>query len=302
MKSYIIQEEVSGRLDSVLAEVSELSRSKIQKAAEKGLILVNGEKALKKTLVEPGDKVEVDESVFEVIERSSEAGKLDILFENEDVLVINKPAGILVHDAPGNTDSVLTDSLLAHCPEMAKVGDDSIRPGIVHRLDKQASGVLITAKNQASFEHLKAQFKDRKTTKKYTVLIEGVLDKPADTVTFPIARSKSHGRMAAKSEEQGGREAITHYLVTEQYPHHSLLDVKIDTGRTHQIRVHMFSLGHPVVGDTLYRIRGQRVRDIGRLFLHARELTIEVPDGTTMTFEAPLPDELKAVLEDIPKL
>lgn len=302
MKSYIVPEGMSGRLDSVLADMAKLSRSKLQKATEKGLVLVNDEKALKKTLVEPGDRIEVDESVFEVIERNKEAKDLEIIFENDDVLVINKPAGILVHNAPGNNESVLTDSLIAYCPEMANVGEDPVRPGIVHRLDKHASGVLITAKNNEAFKHLKAQFKDRKTIKRYTVLVEGVLDKPAETITFPIARSKSHGRMASKPESQGGREAITHYLVTEQFPHHALLDVKIDTGRTHQIRVHMFSLGHPVVGDTLYRIRGEKVRDIGRLFLHARELTIEVPDGTTMTFEAPLPEELKAVLEDIPKL
>lgn len=302
MKKVIVPENLNGRLDKTLAELVDISRSQIEKAAKAGLILVNGEIANKKVLLNIGDEIEIDDSVFEKRERDKTPPKLNIIFENEDVLVINKPANLLVHDAPGNMDPTLVDGLLAYYPDLVEVGENKMRPGIVHRLDKHASGVLIVAKNNRAFKYLKDQFKNRQTEKKYIVLVEGVMDQPNETVNLSIERSKTHGRMAAKPVEQGGREAITHYDVVKQYSHHALLDVKIETGRTHQIRVHMFALGHPVVGDTLYRNRKVPVRDIGRLFLHAKELTITLPDGERMTFTSPLPAELAKVLEDIPKI
>lgn len=301
MKTFIATNEESGRLDSIAAELSGLSRSKIAKAIKDGLVLLNGEKALVKSPTKAGDKVEVDDSLYVVIERDRTPGTLNVLYEDNDVVVINKPAGLLVHDAPGNTESTLVDTLVARYPEIAQVGE-SDRPGIVHRLDKEASGVLIIAKTQPAYEFLKQQFMDRDTEKRYTVLVEGELEKPQDTINFSIERSTAHGRMAAKPPSQGGKEAITHYVVSKKFTHHTLCDVLIETGRTHQIRVHFFALNHPVVGDTLYRMRGHKVRDIGRLFLHARELTINLPSGERQTFTAPIPVELERVLEDVATL
>jgi len=183
-----------------------------------------------------------------------------------------------------------------------KVGDDEKRAGIVHRLDKFTSGVLITAKTQKAFEHLKAQFKERKTTKEYTALVHGTMPKPYDTITLTIGRSKSTGKMAARPESQGGKSAITHYEVVDQFPHHALLNVKIETGRTNQIRAHMFAIKHPIVGDPLYKQRDQKLMNIDRIFLHSRELTITLPSGETKTFTAPIPKKLKEVLKSIPKL
>ena len=301
MKIYIAQNAQPARLDIIAAELSGLSRSKIAKAIKAGHVLLNDEKALVKTFVQAQDKIAIDESVFAVIERDRTPGALDIIYEDEYVVVINKPSGLLVHDAPGNTESTLTDTLVAKYPDIVGVGE-SDRPGIVHRLDKEASGVLIIAKTQKAYEFLKTQFMERDTEKRYTVLVEGVLDRPDGTIDFSIERSNYHGRMAAKPPNQGGKDAITHYTVLNRFTHHTLCDVLIETGRTHQIRVHFFALKHPVVGDTLYRLKGHKVRDIGRLFLHARELTITLPSHEKKTFSAPLPSRLQAVLDEVSKL
>jgi 23S rRNA pseudouridine1911/1915/1917 synthase len=291
------------RLDSALAETIGKTRSQVSKAIKAGLVLVDGEESLVKHLVNDSTKIEYDEKFFAPKKKSGEApAPLAIIFENEEVIVVDKPAGVLVHETDTSIEPTLVDSLLLHAPEIKEVGDDAMRPGIVHRLDKAASGVMIVAKTEKAFVHLKNQFIERKTTKHYSVLVHGVMSKLTETISFTIARAKSHGRMAAKPESQGGKEAITTYNVVKQYPHHALLDIQIHTGRTHQIRAHMFALGHQVAGDTLYRIRGMKPMDIGRLFLHARELTITLPDGEETIFEAPLPEVLEQVLKDIPKL
>ena len=283
MKSIQLPNTEHLRLDVALAEMIDATRSQIQRAIKQGLVLVDDQPAVAKLLVNDQNVITYDEAFFGPKQKSDAAPKpLTIIFENKDVIVVNKPAGVLVHDTDTSTEPTLVDSLLQHDPAIAKIGDDPQRPGIVHRLDKAASGVMIVAKTQDAFDHLKTQFKSRKTKKKYTVLVHGEMSKLVGNRShFPIARSKSHGRMAAKPESQGGKKAITHYTVIKQYPHHALLDVEIMTGRTHQIRAHMFALGHPVAGDTLYRIRGMKPMEIGRIFLHARELTITLPDGET---------------------
>ncbi len=303
MKSVKLLNTEDLRLDSALAEAIGKTRSQVQKAIKSGLVLVDGKESVVKQLVNDSTKVEYEESFFAAKVKSTEApAPLSIIFENDDVLVVDKPARVLVHETDNSTEPTLVDSLLLHAPQIATVGDDPMRPGIVHRLDKAASGVMIVAKTQKAFVHLKNQFMERKTTKHYSVLVHGVMSKHTETINFTIARAKSHGRMAAKPVSQGGKEATTHYDVVRQYPHHALLDVQILTGRTHQIRAHMFALGHQVAGDTLYRIRGMKPMDIGRLFLHARELTITLPDDEETLFEAPLPEALEEVLKNIPKL
>lgn len=303
MKNIKPENKEETRLDVALASIINVTRSQIQKAIKAGLVLVDDNVSTARQLVTQKNTISYDESFFAKKQKSNTApSPLVIIYEDDDVIVIDKKAGVLVHDTDTNIEPTLVDAILLHDKSIATVGDDPIRPGIVHRLDKPASGVMIVAKNQNAFDHLKDQFKERKTTKKYSVLVYGVMPKTHDTIDFTISRSKTHGRMAAKPESQGGKKAITHYDLLKQYPHHALLDVEIMTGRTHQIRAHMFALGHPVAGDTLYRIRGMKPMEIGRLFLHARELTITLPSGEEKIFTAPLPNELEIVLEDIPKL
>jgi len=281
----------------------DLSRSKLTKMIEKGEVLVDGKTANKKTQVSRENKIEyhIEKPKIKLFKKQKTV-ELDIIYEDKDVLVVNKPAGLLVHPTEISTDTTLRDALVARNRKVKKVGDDEKRAGIVHRLDKFTSGVLITAKTQKAFEHLKAQFKERKTTKEYTALVHGTMPKPYDTITLTIGRSKSTGKMAARPESQGGKSAITHYEVVDQFPHHALLNVKIETGRTNQIRAHMFAIKHPIVGDPLYKQRDQKLMNIDRIFLHSRELTITLPSGETKTFTAPIPKKLKEVLKSIPKL
>lgn len=291
------------RLDIATSRDLKLSRTKIQQAIKNEQIFVDDKKAIAHQLVSDKNKVFYDPKITEVIKKSkSKPLPLNIIYEDKDVIVINKPAGVIAHDTQTNTEPTLVDALIKHDKKIAKVGDQAERAGLVHRLDKAASGIMIVAKNQKAFEFLKEKFSSRDVEKHYTVLVCGHMSEPHGTINLPIERAKSTGRMAAKPISQGGKEAITHYDTTQKFPHHTLLDVKIDTGRTHQIRTHMFAQGNPVVGDTLYRQKGVKPRDIGRIFLHARALTIELLNGETKTFEAPLPDELNTVLADIPKL
>lgn len=303
MKNLKYKLEKPERLDTLVARTLDLSRSKVQKAINNDQVLVADEKSTPHFKIHGEEKITYDPSFYAPkVMSTDEPLELKIIFEDEDVLVINKPANLLVHETETSTEVTLFDALKKYNAAIAKVGDDVLRGGIVHRLDKDASGVMIVAKTNEAFDFLKKQFQERNTTKKYTVLVRGEMEKPVETITMPISRSKSHGRMAAKPASQGGKEAITHYEVTKQYRHHTLLDVTIETGRTHQIRAHMFALAHPVVGDKLYRLRGVTPRPIGRLFLHARELTIPLPSGEEKTFTALLPKELEEALEDIPKL
>lgn len=284
------------RLDIALAEVLELSRSKAQKIISDGRVLVNGAEANAHELVSSASKVEIADPATANVLLPTALPPLDILYEDTDVLVVNKPAGLLVHPTTASTEPTLLDLLRAHIPGLDAVGDDKARAGIVHRLDKLASGVVIVAKTPEAFVHLKAQFAQRLTEKRYTALVMGNVTDDSGTITFPIARSQSNARMAARPSSQEGKDAITHFDVLHRYASATLLDVRIETGRTHQIRVHFFALGHPVAGDDLYTIRGIKQIPLGRLFLHARALTIDLPNGERKTFEAPLPPELEIAL------
>jgi 23S rRNA pseudouridine1911/1915/1917 synthase len=245
-----------------------------------------------------------------------------IIFENNDYLVVNKPAGLIVHGGPGITEPVLTDWLHKHYPKIENVGDDPIRPGIVHRLDKEASGLMIIAKNQKSFDYFKKQFQGRRITKKYLALAHGQISKDEDTISFPIKRAKDGYRMAAlpvssetindknkpnnrdrgtlKAQEES-KEAITEFCVLHRYVNYTLLEVKIKTGRTHQIRVHFYAYGHPLVGDPLYWTKKTKVKNekikLGRIFLVAKELTFKDQEGEKQSFSIEIPEELKSFLE-----
>lgn len=296
MKTVELLNSTPERLDIALSRALGVSRAKAQRAIKDGRVFVNGEVSDAHNLVDTSKTVTMDESTFVKQPRSGELPALDILYEDADVIVVNKPSGVLVHPTETSNEFTLVDAVLHARPDVATVGDNSARAGIVHRLDKEASGVLIIAKTNAAFAFLKQAFADRLTTKRYTVLVTGKVADDSGTINFPIARSTTHARMAARPLSQEGKDAVTHYEVLTRYANATLLDVHIETGRTHQIRAHFFALGNPVAGDTLYVQRGIKPMPLGRLFLHARELTIPLPSGETKTFTAPLPQELQNAL------
>lgn len=224
---------------------------------------------------------------------------LDIIHEDEHLLVVNKPAGLVVHPAPGHPDGTLVNALLAHCPEIAKVGHRE-RPGIVHRLDKETSGALVIAKDDPTLKELQGQFRRREVSKTYTALVDGQVQPPEGIIEVPVGRDdRDRKKMAATRD---GQYARTMYRVAETYKSHTLLEVHPYTGRTHQIRVHLAWLGYPVVGDTTYGHRHQRLLQ-DRHFLHAARLRFTHPEtGEEMTFNAPLPPELTAVLKRVGRL
>lgn len=300
MKKIVVQGTAAARLDVALAKELAVSRAEAQRMIKDGRVTVDGTAAKAHAQVAPGATLGIAPS-SKPPRAKDPLPKLDILFENDDVLVVNKPNGLLVHPTHASTEPTLLDAAVAHFPAIKKVGDDASRSGIVHRLDKEASGVLIVAKTNKAFKFLKEEFKGRRVEKHYTVLVQGTVRDDHGTIDFPIARSNSRARMAARPKSQEGKDAITHFEVIKRFTTSTLLDVKIETGRTHQIRAHFFALGHSVVGDPLYRQRGKAVPS-PRLFLHARELTLTLPDGDRKTFTSPLPPEMERFLTSLKPL
>ena len=222
-----------------------------------------------------------------------------IIYEDENVLVVEKSAGLEVASEKNKEEPTLVDWLLKKYPGLAKVGPDPSRPGIVHRLDKNASGLLVVTKTEAAFENLIGQFKARQIKKEYTVLVHGEVTQDEGTIEFPIARANS-GRFAAMPlGSENGRLAITEYEVIKRFKNFTLLRVRIKTGRTHQIRVHFFALGYPVVGDKLYRSRKIKEPLLPRLFLHASKIGFNNLNGEWKEFESALPEELENFLKNL---
>jgi len=222
-----------------------------------------------------------------------------IVFEDENYLVINKPAGLLTHSAlpagrqaPGKNQASLVDWLVVQAPAIKTVGDEpATRPGLVHRLDKETSGVMIVAKTQAAFESLKQQFANRQVKKEYLAWVYGKIAKDQGEINFSIARSESQARMAARPVSQGGKAALTEFLVLERKPHLTLVQAMPKTGATHQIRAHFFALGHPVVGDPLYKIKRYKQQAVSRMLLHARRLGFRDLTGEWREFVVEPPAE-----------
>jgi 23S rRNA pseudouridine1911/1915/1917 synthase len=288
-------EDAGKRVDKVIRNrVSELSRTKGQALIKAGAVLINNRPCEKPAQnVGAGDRVTV--TLPEEPDRSvgPEPIPLDVIHEDEQLLVVNKPAGMVVHPAPGHPGGTLVNAVLHHCPEIAGVGHPE-RPGIVHRLDKETSGVLVIAKDEATLTALQRQFKRREVAKSYLALVEGQVQPPEGIVEVPIGRDEQHRqRMAAT---RSGRYARTLYRTVERFKNQTLLKVHPYTGRTHQIRVHLSWLGYPVLGDDTYGYRRQELLD-DRHFLHASRLRIVHPGtGDEVTFEAPLPQDLSDVL------
>lgn len=286
------------RLDKFISEAVEgISRSFAAKLAEDGAVFANGKAVLKKYKVSAGDRIEINVPEPEFTAAEPEDIPLDIVYEDEALLVVNKPQGMVVHPAAGNYSGTLVNALLFHCPETLSAINGVVRPGIVHRIDKDTSGLLVVAKNNEAHAFLSEQIKLRKANRRYAALLNGVI-KEDGTVNKPIARHPADRKKMAIVP--GGREAVTHYHVIETFPPaYTYAECVLETGRTHQIRVHMASIGHSVVGDKTYGIKKERFKLEGQL-LHAKTLGFVHPvSGEYMEFEAPLPDYFEDVLRKL---
>ena len=292
--------EGAERLDHFLAdELSDYSRSRLQSFIKDGRVRVDGEAAKKygQALV-PGQMITV------ILPEIHESGlvpeniPLDIIYEDEQSIVINKSAGMVVHPAAGHESGTLVHAVLAHCDDLKGFGGE-IRPGVVHRLDRDTSGIIVMAKNENAHIFLQEQFKARSINKRYLALVDGAPPTPSGRVEAPIGRDPIRRQQMAILTAEKGREAITEYRTVQSFAKHTLIEAHPLTGRTHQIRVHMAFLKCPIVGDVLYGRRKQSI-DLNRHFLHAYRLTILLPGHTEpMTFEAPLPQELQDVIDNL---
>jgi 23S rRNA pseudouridine1911/1915/1917 synthase len=293
---YRVEEGNAGeRLDVFLAkENPELSRSHIQKLITGEQVTVNGDPVRSSYRVKPGDEVVLRVPPPRELEVVPENIPLDIYYEDADVVVVNKPRGMVVHPAEGNYSGTLVNALLFHCRDLSGV-NGIMRPGIVHRLDKDTSGLIMVAKNDLAHLELARQLKERRVTRRYIALAHGNFAEDRGTVDAPIGRHpRDRQRMAVVS--QGGRHAVTHYRVLERFGPYTLLELRLETGRTHQIRVHMAYLGHPLVGDLKYGPSRPHF-DLQGQFLHAATLGFHHPrEGEYMEFTAPLPGELQDIL------
>lgn len=294
----VLKEEAKQRLDKYIKEKQQdLSRMMIQKLLEEGSILVNSKKQKPSYLVQEGDKIEIHIPEAKPTTIEPQNIPLNIIYEDEDIIVVNKEKGMVVHPAVGNSDGTLVNAILAHCKgNLSGIGGEQ-RPGIVHRLDKDTSGLLIVAKNDKAHLQMSKQIEERKVKKVYIALVRGIVPDKEATISMPIGRSpKDRKKMAVVAK---GKEAITHFEVLERFSKYTLLKVKIDTGRTHQIRVHMAEIGYPVVGDMLYS-NGKNEFGVQGQMLHAKSLDFCHPiTGKAMHLEAPLPKYFEEVLNKL---
>ena len=295
--------DTTDRLDKFLASRVDASRSRVQKAIKDGKILVN-QKVISETdfPIKLGDQVELPE--FESDELKPSDIKLQVVFENSDLAVIDKPAGMVAHPGAGNTEDTLANALLSHFPGIEKVGEPH-RPGIVHRLDEDTSGLIVIAKTAAAYAYLKKMFVDRAVEKEYLALVHGIPSKLHEVINLPLEKVPLKQKMKVGS----GKEAITEYSVVASDPsgQFSLLRVKLHTGRTHQIRAHLAHIGLPIVGDKVYGKKDNKLKDrpasaeasAGRQFLHAHRLKFQLMNGTWIDLESELPKDLQEVLDKL---
>jgi 23S rRNA pseudouridine1911/1915/1917 synthase len=294
----------SVRLDRFIVEaLPELTRGAVQRLIIDGAVTVNSKPSKASYRIKPGDAVVVHIPPPPPAEAQAEPIPLDIVYEDADLIVINKPAGMVVHPAAGHTSGTLVNAVLAHSPELRGVGDAQRgRSGIVHRLDKDTSGLIIVAKSESAHENLQRQFKSRSVAKVYIALVEGHLAPPQGLIDVPIGRDKQQRKRMATAAD--GRPSRTAFKAIEFFDngaqHYTLVRLNPQTGRTHQIRVHLAWLKFPIVGDTVYGRRRKTMLPLQRHFLHAQSLTFRLPsDGGQVTFTAPLPTDLTAALESL---
>lgn len=299
---HLVVNEKTPRLDKFLASaLPDYSRARLQGLMKDGFVSVDG-KVVTKAGAEAvtGQKVEVRIPPVVPSNLVAEDIPLEMVYEDDHLMVINKPAGMVVHPAAGHFTGTLVHAALAHSPEMEGIGGE-LRPGVVHRLDKDTSGLILMAKDDRTHRWLQDQFRLRQVTKVYLALVDGAPPTPKGRVEAPIGRDPSHRKQMAITTLEKGRQAVSEYFTLETFPQHSLLEVHPLTGRTHQIRLHMAFLGCPIVGDRLYGHRKLSL-PVSRQFLHAGQITITLPGAKTpRTFEAELPADLQMILDQLRK-
>jgi 23S rRNA pseudouridine1911/1915/1917 synthase len=289
------------RLDRILSQnLADLSRSRIQQLIEQNCVRVNGEPCLSKKLkVQAGDRLSIEIPAATPLDIQPLDMALDILYEDDHLLIVNKPAGLVVHPAPGHYNDTLVNALLAHCGDRLSGIGGVQRPGIVHRLDKDTTGAIVIAKSDRAHQHLQAQIQAKTARREYLGIVYGSPSQPSGIINRPIARHRvDRKKMAIVPEDQGGRTAVTHWQVQEALGNYSLVHFRLETGRTHQIRVHSASIGHPIVADPLYGSGRSLGVNLPGQALHAWKLTLEHPQsGDTIEAIAPLPPHLDTLLQ-----
>ena len=299
MKEFVVEKENEGiRLDKVLSILdSELSRTMIQKQIENKEILVNDKVQKASYKVQLKDKITVKEIEPVRIDLKPEDIPIEVIYEDNDIIVVNKPKGLVVHPANGNPDGTLVNAIMKICNGSLSGIGGKIRPGIVHRLDKDTSGILIIAKNDKAHINLSEQIKNREVKKTYIALVRGVVKENNATIRMPIARSKKDRKKMAVSKD--GKEAITHFKVIKRYTNYTLLQINIETGRTHQIRVHLSQIGYPIIGDVVYSNGKNEFGVVGQM-LHAEKIEFLHPiTKQHMKLEADIPQYFKQILEKL---
>lgn len=305
--SYNSEKQNKERLDSYLAErLTDMSRSRIQSLIKSGDVTVNGAKTKAGYILASGDTIDVNIPEPEAIDICAEDIPLDIVYEDEDVIVINKPKDMVVHPANGHYSGTLVNALMHHCKDSLSGINGEMRPGIVHRIDKDTTGLIIACKNDKAHNCIAAQLAEHSITRRYIALVYNNFNVDEGTVDANIDRSKADRKMMAVCPPYEGRTAVTHYKVLERFPAHAqykipmtLVECKLDTGRTHQIRVHMSHIGHPLAGDDTYGIKKDMFAGRGQ-YLHAAVLGFTHPStGERMEFSAPLPDYFEETLKKL---
>lgn len=294
-----LSESKGDRLDKFIADNSDISRSYAAKLCEDGLVTLGGKALAKKYKITGNEEIVIEVPEPEELSIEAEDIPLDIVYEDSDVIVVNKPQGLCVHPAPGNESGTLVNGLVYHCGDELSAINGVIRPGIVHRIDKDTSGLLIVAKNNDAHLKLSEQLKERKAMRKYVALVNGNIKEDSGTINKPIARNPADRKKMAVV--QGGREAVTHFNVIERFMQYTLVECILETGRTHQIRVHMASIGHSIVGDPLYGIKKEKFNLDGQL-LHAKTIGFVHPsNGEMMEFTSEIPEHFANVIEKLRK-
>ena len=294
---YIV-EESGKRLDAYITSIdSEITRTAAQRLIEQGNILVNGEKKKTAYKVSNGDIITIEKEEPKEIELKAQNIPIDIIYEDDDIIVVNKPKGMVVHPANGNPDGTLVNAIMAICKDSLSGIGGEIRPGIVHRIDKDTSGLLIVAKNDNAHVKMSEQIKNHEVKKTYIALVRGVVKENEATIDMPIGRSTSDRKKMAVIKT--GRNAVTHIKVLKRYNKYTLLQVNIETGRTHQIRVHLSHIGYPIVGDYTYSNGKNEFGVVGQC-LHAKCLEFKHPiTGAEMKLEAPLPKYFEEIIQKL---
>lgn len=291
-----VKEDSKKRIDAFVAENTEFSRVAVQRLIEEQKILVNGKPTKSSYKVQSGDEIQIEKVEAKEISLEAQDIPLDVLYEDNDIIVINKPKGMVVHPANGNPDGTLVNAVMAICKDSLSGIGGEIRPGIVHRLDKDTSGVIIVAKNDKAHINLSEQIKNHEVEKTYIALVRGNIPENEATINMPIGRStKDRKKMAVT---KSGKNAVTHFRVLKRHNNYTLLEVKIETGRTHQIRVHLAEIGFPIIGDSVYS-NGKNEWGIEGQCLHAKSIRFKHPiSNQDMFIEAPLPSYFQNIIDN----